>query len=221
MPDNPTLEPLQDGVTKRPRGRRVSSLHKRQQLAGIERRKKVWELTLKGGSCRKIGDALGVSAMQVSRDLKRILDDEARTTGKSVAAYRTLEEARLDDLQVHLGTAVVNGDVTAIREARKIGESRRRLFGIDAPVATKVEHSGVNGGPIETRSAVALLSMEDIVERMKQAQAVLTQTALPDASTDAVKPAEEKAVSATEAYEAVMKARANNGGNDNGHNGGG
>ena len=83
----------------------------------------------------------------------------------------------------------------------------------------RIEHSGPGGGPIESRSLVATLSTEELVERMRQAgeivgqarQAALGAAIVPEVGVTTAPTLEA-------AYAAVLKARQGNGnGGGNGH----
>jgi hypothetical protein len=81
---------------------------------------------------------------------------------------RTLESERLDHLLLSLETAINDGDVKAITEARKISESRRRLHGLDGPVKVAVSVDG--GVPEAYREQLEAARARVAAERALKAQ---------------------------------------------------
>lgn len=197
--------------TRAKRGRKVNKLHRVQQLAAVERRRIVWQMKVKCASHRAIAAHLGVSMMQVTRDIRRTLAEEGQLTALSVEEHRNMEATRLDDLEVVLAKQVADGQVPAVREARKIVESRRRLFGVDMPV--KTELTGAGGGPIQTQGTLVVVSTADIRRRMEEATAVLK--ALPVMDVEST-PAPAAPSEAEAAYAAALAKRNGHGGNGGG-----
>lgn len=88
-----------------------------------------------GLSLRKIGQRMGIWHTTV---MDIIAESCAKTRDPLVAELRRIEDERLDYLLERLAPAIEEGDVKAIEAARKISESRRRLYGADGPVAVNV-----------------------------------------------------------------------------------
>lgn len=90
---------------------------------------------------RELGLANSTSAR---RSWQRALDAR-KVPDETLDVMRRREDARLNQLLLRLQPKVMAGDVPAIREARRISESRRRLWGIDAPIRI----AGADGGPVQ------------------------------------------------------------------------
>lgn len=88
------------------------------------------ELRLAGGSLESIGRAVGLHKSNVSRRIKAALAD---IPAAEADALRTLENERLDAMQVSIWGKVRKGDHGAIDRAIRISERRSRLNGLDAP----------------------------------------------------------------------------------------
>lgn len=93
-------------------------------------------LKREGMTLRQIAAALGLSKDTVAR---RIDAGIAATVSTSVDALRVSETARLEALSKALASGVKAGEVAAISESRRIGESLRKLHGADAPTVSVVQ----------------------------------------------------------------------------------
>lgn len=96
----------------------------------IESTRRALELRRNGASYRDIADKLQVSVATAHRYVQRELAD---VPAADRTQLRDLEAARLDALQALAWPQAKDGDLAAIRECRAISESRRKLFGLDAP----------------------------------------------------------------------------------------
>src|SRR5262245_61226954 len=108
---------------------------KREQMA--ERRAKVWELRKSGKSHRDIAKELGVSHGIVGKDLDRTMNEMINREIENAEQWRAMECARLDkdynDLCEREKGTLAGWEVYRIKELKiRIGESRRRLLGLDA-----------------------------------------------------------------------------------------
>ena len=91
------------------------------------------ELRKAGGSYRHIGKAMGISPQSALNCCRRALDELMHKIHESAEQLREIEAGRLDSLQLALWQKATGGDAHAIDSVRKICESRRRLYGLDAP----------------------------------------------------------------------------------------
>lgn len=89
-----------------------------------------------GHSYRTIAAELGQPLSQVFKLTQAAIRDIPKEEADEL---RALEQERLDMALERLEDAAIGGDVRAIAEQRLIGESRRRLLGLDAPTKGEVE----------------------------------------------------------------------------------
>lgn len=121
------------------------------QARGVVRRNQALELRKKGATYRQIAATMrgtpGVPASYCSanayRDVKEELESVIAANGEAAESVRVLELMRLDRLLAALDDGIEGGDATSINTAVRIGESRRKLLGLDAPEKQEVE---VHGG---------------------------------------------------------------------------
>lgn len=102
-----------------------------QRITAAERRIQVLAYRKTGASFRQIATAIGVSLAQTHDDYRRAIDELHGLQEQSAVDLRTLENARLDDMQVALWPQVRMGNLKAIGMALRIQERRARLNGID------------------------------------------------------------------------------------------
>lgn len=113
-----------------------------------ERRLKAIGYRKLGLSYRAISRQLGVSVRTAFEDVRAVLAELSELRKDSGEDYVELEVERLDAGIKNLAGLAATGDVAAIREQRRHGESRRKLLGLDAK--TMIEHSAPGGGPLFT-----------------------------------------------------------------------
>jgi len=111
---------------------RGSHINKAAVAAEQER---AFTLRLGGATYRQIGEALGIPRATAHR---RVTDACAERVAPGLEEYRKVEDERLDTLLRRLAPKLATGEVPAIEAARRIGESRRRLWGMDAPVVSEI-----------------------------------------------------------------------------------
>jgi hypothetical protein len=111
------------------------------KITAQERRLKVLELRRGGGSCRAISKQLGISAMQVSRDLGHGLSELLKQEVGGTDELRALELDRLDGLWLANWPTAMTGDIPAGQLILKISQRRAELLGLDAPVKIETAHS--------------------------------------------------------------------------------
>jgi hypothetical protein len=141
------MDKLKKRTGRRKRAGHVENVAAR-QLTAIQLRRS-------GASYEQISRVTRTSVMQAFRDVKAAREATIQCAGEEAAALVATELDRLDGLLVSLASSIKAGTVAAIREARKIGESRRKLLGLDntkpqevhispaAPVAPR-EFAGVS-----------------------------------------------------------------------------
>lgn len=95
-----------------------------------ETARKALELRRAGTSYRDIAHQLDISLGHAHDLVRREL---AEVPVADRIALRNLEAERLDMLQAIVWPQARTGDLAAIKEIRAISESRRKLFGLDAP----------------------------------------------------------------------------------------
>ncbi|MDU5246791.1 MAG: sigma factor-like helix-turn-helix DNA-binding protein [Varibaculum cambriense] len=98
-----------------------------------ERRKKVFDLRLKGQSIYAIAAELGVSVNTVRSDLKRTLDKIPKQDAKTLY---TLQLERYDSLLFVVMNQALTGDQYAVDRAVNIMRQIERLTGIEHPQET-------------------------------------------------------------------------------------
>ena len=101
-------------------------------------------LRARGQSIGQVREALGLHRLADARALLMEALAERRAAEETVEEIRELELERLDQLTAALWPQVEQGELKAIEEARKIGETRRKLLGLD-----KTAGDGNSGGPWE------------------------------------------------------------------------
>jgi hypothetical protein len=113
------------------------------RLLAAERSEKVLELRKAGATYLQCGKAVGVSEVRAFQICKERLAEINSRCQEETAEMRTLSRERLTLLLIKLTPSINSGDVQAIKEARQIDESMRRLLGLDAP--TKVAPTTPDG----------------------------------------------------------------------------
>lgn len=112
-----------------------------QKVKAAERRLKCMELRKKGNTYQQIADELGVSRKTAWKHVTQALKELAEETKETAEELRTIEHQRLE-LQYQTAweayaVAKDQGDPQAmarlLETIRKIGESIRKLYGLDAP----------------------------------------------------------------------------------------
>lgn len=148
--------------------------------AAAERRVKALDLRKRGASYRAIGAQLHVSEAQAHRDVAAALGALAKLEHASAAEYRSMELERLDLALLALAPKLAAGDPQIVNAWVRVSESRRRLLGLDQPIALGVEHS-MSPAYLALRSVV--LQALPIEQRLLLAEA-LDQVIDADTSDD-------------------------------------
>ena len=120
------------------------------------------DLRAAGASYRQIGEALSVSKPRAFRIVRAALDELVQHCEDTAERVRRLELYRLDKIRIALDSK--KGDPRVADTLIRISERVAKLHGLDAP--QRIEASGPNGGPIETKEQLDLskLSLEELVE---------------------------------------------------------
>ncbi len=111
------------------------------KITAQERRLKALDLRRGGGSHRAIAAQLGVSHVQIIKDLRHGLNELLKQEVGGQAADRALELDRLDALWLANWKTALAGDIPAGQLILKISQRRAELLGLDAPVKVETEHS--------------------------------------------------------------------------------
>ncbi len=111
------------------------------RIGAAERRLKALDLRRGGGSLRAIALQLGISHMQVKKDLDHGLAELLKLEVGAHAADRALDLDRLDSIILANWKAAVSGDIQAGQLILKIIERRAHMLGLDAPVRVEAAHS--------------------------------------------------------------------------------
>ena len=106
------------------------------------RRLTALEMRKTGASYRTIATALKISHVQAGADIKTALAALATIESGLADDVRTLELARLDDMQLALATQVRQGNHSAIDRTLRIMERRSKYLGLDAPQRQEVTGCG-------------------------------------------------------------------------------
>ena len=102
----------------------------RAEAESAEITRRCLELRLAGATLDVIGRTVELHKSNVSRRIKAALAD---IPAAEADALRTLENERLDAMQVAIWRQVREGHLSAIDRAIRISERRARLNGLDAP----------------------------------------------------------------------------------------
>lgn len=102
----------------------------RRTIPSAEQAARALALKREGAGYRDIAAEMGISVGLAHKLVQRELAD---IPAADRAQLRDLEAERLDALLVIVWPLAAEGDLAAVKEVRNICESRRRLFGLDAP----------------------------------------------------------------------------------------
>lgn len=153
----------------------LESKSSQRRLVAREREIRALDMRKRGSTFREIGAELGVTTQAAHKAVTRVLDKLESKTFESAKAVVRLELERLDALTKALWDKAEKGDVYSIDRLLSIMRRRADLLGLDAP--TKLEHTGKDGGPIETKvdDDLSCLSTEQL-ETLKGIREQLDET---------------------------------------------
>ncbi len=130
-------------------------------IAVTERRAKVLAYRKAGATHRAIADALGVDHSTIVRDVQAMFAELAAQQQAESGELRTLEAARLDDMQAAVWQQARTGNLKAVQTTLHIMERRARMFGLDAAPKVPLNPDGTPAQYAELRTIVlGLLPME-------------------------------------------------------------
>lgn len=130
------------------------------------RRLRALDMRMAGATERQIASQLGVSHVQIHRDLVAALEKLGKQEALVADHLRALELERLDRMQLPMYSQAQQGNQGAVDRVLRIMERRAKLLGLDAPV--KQEITGKGGGPLET--AVYTLDQWREIQAKRQAE---------------------------------------------------
>ncbi len=114
-----------------------------QRIIGAEKRLKALELRKCGASFAEIGKALAISTQRAHKIVMEELERLALQRLGTADELRRLESERLDMASIPVLTQLKKGSVSAAFAWIRLSESRRKLFGLDAP--TKIAPTTPDG----------------------------------------------------------------------------
>lgn len=116
-----------------------------------ERRAAALRLRRAGLTLAQISEQTGVGVTQTHKDIKAALAPTIKEMQEDAEYLRGIELDRLDELtralQKQMQTATGDEVLKIADRLIKVGESRRRLLGLDAPVEQRI--TGANGGAVQ------------------------------------------------------------------------
>ena len=129
------------------------SQHKDRKLTAAERQRRALELRAQGWGYDRIAAKLGYRSRSGPwRAVNRAL---AEVRVEAVNEMRTLENQRLDELWAGLWVrAAIMGDPPSASTALRVSESRRKLWGADAPDRLEITRLLESKEALELRAAL-------------------------------------------------------------------
>jgi hypothetical protein len=151
--------------------KRLSAKESATQTRLLLRRAQVIQLKLAGASFRQIAATLrgqdgisnGYNEASAHNDYHQEMARLDKLNEEAAEQARKAEIMRLDRYLASLNDAIDAGDPVAISTALKVGESRRKLLGLDAP--SKVEATGKDGAPLEAAPIVVKIVRETAIPK--------------------------------------------------------
>ena len=158
---------------KRGAMKRGESKHSERRIEAVFDQAKALEYRKMGLNYSQIAEKMELNSAQaawymVEAALKRTLQEAADDV-------RKLELERLDAMFIPVYGNALRGDLASQQQVLRIMERRAKLLGIDAPVATKTEHTGVNGDPLGVLVAPAVMTPDAWTAIAKAQQEALTR----------------------------------------------
>lgn len=103
------------------------------------RNRRIWELHCSGLTTREIGPQVNLDYSAVSRVIRAMCEEDSSVWTKE--QVRQVADAQLLSYLAAIKPGINDGDLSAIAEARKLNESRRKLYGADGAVDVNVNHT--------------------------------------------------------------------------------
>jgi hypothetical protein len=142
--------------TRTPRG--AASPTSPQRLKALDKQRQALALRMAGASFDEIAESLGYADRGGA--FKAVMAALQSTLPEPAAQVRELELKRLDRLWLAVWDGATKGDLQAVDACLRIMKRRADFEGLDAP--KKLEHGGIDGGPIPIQ-----LNDEQLVERAR------------------------------------------------------
>ena len=99
------------------------------KVKAAKRRERALEMRIAGATLQMIADDAGVTRQSISKSIKTALADLAKQNRALAEELRAVTCARFDTAILALWPKVLDGDVAAIGEMRRIEDTRHRLLG--------------------------------------------------------------------------------------------
>lgn len=115
-------------------------------------RRRALDLRVAGATYEQIGLALALSTTAAYGHVQKALDESRTQTKESADKVRATELRRLDGIVMALWPK--RSDPRFADSILRAMERRSRLLGLDAPLKSKSEVVGADGGPIRTKSEI-------------------------------------------------------------------
>lgn len=170
-------------ATNKPRNKRKAhEVTRPDVIAARERANKAVQLRLAGMTLSQIAETLGYAGPSGAHHAIRATLE--RNEAESVDDLRRVHRARLNRLLAGVWPRASQGDKDAMQSAARVMDQIAKLDGLYA--AQRVEHGGVDGGPIETATVVTWSPDEAWTREFAKAWAEVKRE--PDASLDLDEP---------------------------------
>ena len=131
----------------------------KEQLAEFEQ--KIIQLRRNGISFEQIAHATGDSLSNCHKAYQRAC---ARLPTTDLSDRRLFIDQQLEEVFHRSMVLAQRGSVPALGQALKALAQQAELFGLNAPIRTKAELTGTNGGPIERGNAVTSQNYEPLTQ---------------------------------------------------------
>lgn len=112
------------------------------KITAAQLEEKATALRLAGMSCGAIAKQLGVNESTVWRAIQRAKKRSEKTATDTAEELRRLEDDRLNVALKAIMTMVTQGHLGAVDRYLRLSESRRKLWGLDAPAKTDLTTNG-------------------------------------------------------------------------------
>ncbi len=143
-----------------------------------------YQMRLAGASYRDIARAYGVDKRTAGRDVKAVHDQAMTEAFEGTEQMRQASAARLDIALFAVMPDVKKGNLKAVDAMLRIEKRRAELLGLDAP--KRFEHTGENGGPIETSTDINIREQWTPQEASARAQELLRRLEVINRANDSV-----------------------------------
>lgn len=115
----------------------AESKNSRRKALAADRSRQALELRMAGATYSRIASALGITKGAAHKAVARAMEAVRAESDEVAEAYRDLELARLDRMQMGLWNQARSGDLAAVDRVLRIMERRSKLLGLDALAPAK------------------------------------------------------------------------------------